>query len=403
MAKHSQNLSFPSVVVAEDQLISFEDSSVDRFILLNCESKYIRKQRMIRNTSTGNNINNCGETNGADIQTESNCEENGSTMIATRPSSPKTSTDRPSPWAIITLGLLGLYSFAVNRYLFIQHEESILIYGERGATLRRCIDSADGLWTPQDNLKRPSIIAKKKPNFRLLCTSNDRRISWGSYKLRCNDLKRWADVCVPNIDITVGVSIEQLHELWSNGSLKRATNASDFRPIPPGKNMTFDSTIFIKSMSKRPFPQWGNKYVDIVDEYNWKAESVPLEMHLILQTKYQGEVMYPNHTSTVIEHWYNSYPDDMVNGGYPEYIPSIQQKSSRRLLIATVWNTRRSHDPTEGGCPAHNIPGVKYECVDKVSSRSDIMNNICTGRTYHSHVFILSYDLSSFHDNRILT
>merc|ERR1712137_644926 len=110
--------------------------------------------------------------------------------------------------------------------------------------------------------------------------------------------------------------------------------------------MTFDSTIFIKSMSKRPFPQWGNKYVDIVDEYNWKAENVPLEMHLILQTKYQGEVMYPNHTSTVIEHWYNSYPDDMVNGGYPEYIPSIQQKSSRRLHIATVWNTRRSHDPT---------------------------------------------------------
>ena len=345
---------------------------------------------MIRNTSIGNNINNSGETDGASIQTESNCDENDSQMIFTRPSSPKTSTDRPSPWAIIVLGLLGFYSFAVNRYLFIQHEESILIYGERDATLRRCVDSADGLWTPQDNiLKRPSSKGKKNTsNFQLLCTSNDRRISWGSYKLRCNDLKRWADVCVPNIDITVGVSIEQLHQLWLN---KMPTNSSEARhasvDIRQFKNASFDATLFIKSMSKRPFPQWGKKFVDIVDEYNWEAENVPLEMHLILQTEYQGEVMYPNHTSTVIEHWYNSYPDDMLTGGYPEYVPSIQQKSSRSLRIATVWNTRRSHDPTEGGCPAHNVPGVKYECVDKVSSRLDIRHDGRLGNSWFIAIY----------------
>jgi len=75
--------------------------------------------------------------------------------------------------------------------------------------------------------------------------------------------------------------------------------------------------------------------------------------------------MYPNHTSSAVEHWYNSYPSDMVNPGDPEYIPTTEQKSLRRLHIASIWNTRRGHDPTEGGCPKHNVPGVKYDCIDK--------------------------------------
>eukprot|EP00531_Pseudo-nitzschia_arenysensis_P002423 CAMPEP_0116120202 /NCGR_PEP_ID=MMETSP0329-20121206/3053_1 /TAXON_ID=697910 /ORGANISM="Pseudo-nitzschia arenysensis, Strain B593" /LENGTH=299 /DNA_ID=CAMNT_0003613963 /DNA_START=601 /DNA_END=1500 /DNA_ORIENTATION=- len=130
-------------------------------------------------------------------------------------------------------------------------------------------------------------------------------------------------------------------------------------------DMNYDATIFIKSMSKKSFPQFGNKFVDLVDEYNWKEEKIPPEMHLILQTEWQGELMYPNHTSSVVEHWYNSYPSDMVNEGYPEFIPSINQKSPRQLHIATVWNTKRSHDPSEGGCPALSISGAKYDCVDK--------------------------------------
>jgi len=127
----------------------------------------------------------------------------------------------------------------------------------------------------------------------------------------------------------------------------------------------YDATIFIKSMSRKDFPQFGNKFIDIVDEYNWKEDKIPLDMHLILQTSWQGQSMYPNHSSSVVEHWYNSYPSDMVNGGYPEFIPPIDQKSSRRLRIATIWNTKRSHDPTEGGCPTLKIRGVKYDCLDK--------------------------------------
>lgn len=316
---------------------------------------------MTESNTTGANANIGSGTDGITIQTESINEDHHSLK-------------RPSSCAILILGLLGLYSFSASKYLFDQQELSLTYYGENDATLRRCIDSADGLWTPQENyLKHQPNIQKKNESvdFRILCTSVKRRIEWGSYKLRCNDLKRWADVCVPNVDITVGVSIEQLHEQWSNVPNNTKNNStSQVESTLTGtsdNNIFYDSTIFIKSMSKRNFSQFGKKFVDVVDEYNWKAEKIPLDMHLILQTKWQGQSMYPNHTSSVVEHWYNSYPSDMVNGGYPEYVPSIDQKSHRHLHIATIWNTRRSHDPTEGGCPSVDIPGVKYDCIDKVS------------------------------------
>eukprot|EP00533_Pseudo-nitzschia_delicatissima_P004120 CAMPEP_0116086980 /NCGR_PEP_ID=MMETSP0327-20121206/5133_1 /TAXON_ID=44447 /ORGANISM="Pseudo-nitzschia delicatissima, Strain B596" /LENGTH=474 /DNA_ID=CAMNT_0003578045 /DNA_START=82 /DNA_END=1506 /DNA_ORIENTATION=+ len=284
----------------------------------------------------------------------------------------KIGTSRPSSCAILILGLLGLYSFSVSRYLCNQQELSLIQYGESDATLRRCVDSADGLWTPQENyMTRPSNMHKKNASvdFRILCTSVEKRIAWGSYKLRCNDLKRWVDVCVPNVDITVGVSIEQLHERWSNKpnetKIIKSSQVGSITPSANDNDIYYDSTIFIKSMSKKSFPQFGNKFVDLVDEYNWKEKNIPREMHLILQTKWQGQLMYPNHTSSVVEHWYNSYPSDMVNDGYPEYVPSIVQQSSQRLHIATIWNTRRSHDPSEGGCPTLSISGVKYDCVDK--------------------------------------
>jgi len=118
-------------------------------------------------------------------------------------------------------------------------------------------------------------------------------------------------------------------------------------------------------MSTRNYSQFGNKFIDMVDEYNWKEEMIPPEMHLLLQTRWQGQSVYPNRTSSVVEHWYNSYPSDMTNAGYPKDVPSVAQKSWRRLNIATIWNTKRSHDITEGGCPNTKIPGVKYHCIDK--------------------------------------
>mmetsp|Transcript_19653 Transcript_19653/g.54869 ORF Transcript_19653/g.54869 Transcript_19653/m.54869 type:complete len:480 (-) Transcript_19653:166-1605(-) len=283
----------------------------------------------------------------------------------------KSSVIRLHTFSILILGVLGLYSLWVSKHLLAEQELSLLVYGENDATLRRCLDMAGGLWTPQEN-NAIHRYTKKKPkknvpiDFRILCTSLDKRISWGSYKLRCNDLKRWADVCAPNVEITVDVSIEELHERWGNNITNEA-NITEIHREGHSKDIDiiYNSTIFVKSLSRRDCPQFGKKYIDVVDEYNWKQENIPLDMHLIFQTKWQGPALYPNHSFSVVEHWYNSYPSDMTNLGDPEYIPPVEQKSSHRLNIATIWNTRRSHDPTEGGCPRLSIPGVKYSCLDK--------------------------------------
>lgn len=319
---------------------------------------------MIGSNRTGNNVKIGIGTDGISIQTNSYDKVNRSLKVG---------TSRPSSFGLVILGLLGLYSLAASRYLFIQQERSLIHYGENDATLRRCIDSADGLWTPQENYLHPSNMHKKNVSidYRIMCTSVERRISWGSYKLRCNDLKRWADVCVPNVDITIGISIEQLHRRWSNKA-NETKSITTFRvgsttTSTSNEDVFYNATIFIKSMSRKNFTQFGKKFIDMVDEYKWKEEKIPPDMHLILQTSWQGQSMYPNLTSSVVEHWYNSYPSDMANGGYPDYVPSIDQKSSRRLHIATVWNTKRSHDPTEGGCPTISVSGVKYDCIDKVS------------------------------------
>lgn len=273
---------------------------------------------------------------------------------------------RVSLCAIVTLGLLCIYSFCSARYLFGQNFSFLNYFGAKDAALRRCLDSSGELWTPRGNhLLHPSNMHQKNEStidFRILCTTGDRRITWGSYKLRCDDLKSWAEMCAPNVHMTVGISLEKLHEQWNRTSRIR------YIPSPNDTiytDLSYDSTIFIKAMSTRNYSQFGNKFIDMVDEYNWKEEMIPPEMHLLLQTRWQGQSIYPNRTSSVVEHWYNSYPSDMTKAGYPKDVPSVAQKSWRRLNIATIWNTKRSHDITEGGCPKTKIPGVKYHCIDK--------------------------------------
>lgn len=257
-----------------------------------------------------------------------------------------------SNYSIIIRSLVGiiiLYSLVTSiQFLIIQQDSSPYnnFINDRESTLRYCQES--GLWLPEENFPPHIISSSNRSSFRLLCTSLEKRIVWGSYKLRCDDLKRWADKCAPDVDITTGVSIEQLHERWGEKSNeKKSKNNTQVGPSN-GTNTDIDffynATIFIKSMSKRDYPQFGKKFIDMVDEYNWKESKIPPEMHLILQTKWQGQEVYPNHNFSAVEHWYNSYPADMIGSGdYPMYIPPIIQKSSRRLRIASIWNTRRSH------------------------------------------------------------
>jgi hypothetical protein len=208
----------------------------------------------------------------------------------------------------------------------------------------------------------PSLSASSSHSasstFRILCTSTRKRILWGSYELRCQDLKVWVNRCVPEVYIQTGVSFEDF-ERWR---LIR----SILGQLSPEERIMYNASIFVKSYPKKSLPIYGKMFMDVVDEYGIPDHKVPSYVDLILQTKWQGQDWYPSHNYSVVEHWYNSFPADMARMGSPAVIPTIAVNDRQTpLKMATVWNTRRSHDPSEGGCPKVSVSGVSYHCLDK--------------------------------------
>jgi len=182
-------------------------------------------------------------------------------------------------------------------------------------------------------------------------------MKWGSYKLRCRDLKTWAQKCTNNVDIVTGFSFEDIQKLrWLRYPLGQ---------LKEEEKVTYDATVFIKSFPgrKRILPMYGNLFVDMVDEYGYADEDIPAEMHLLLQTEWQGSEVFHSHEFSVVEHWYNSFPADMALLGPPAYVPPISHETN--ISIATIWNTKRDKEPTEGGCPKLLSKHVSYECLDQ--------------------------------------
>lgn len=226
--------------------------------------------------------------------------------------------------------------------------------------------------------QRPTV-SLEKASFRILCTSTNKKIQWGSYQLRCRDLAQWAHRCVANpndlfivTDLSFGDMQRRRWIRWWRGLLR------------PEEKIQYSATIFVKSFpsQRRLLPTYGTHlFVDLVDEYGYFGSTgnkgIPTEYHLIAQTPWQGHEIFPEHQTSVVEHWYNSYPADMERGDMdPIEVPVIEDDEIKSnnigatiLRLATVWNTRRSHDPTEGGCPPlstkHIVANVTYECLDK--------------------------------------
>jgi len=194
--------------------------------------------------------------------------------------------------------------------------------------------------------------------FRILCTSTRKRMKWGSYQLRCRDLKAWAQKCTKNVQMVTNISFEDIQRLrWLRYI---------FGQVAEEEKIAYNTTIFVKSFPEKweVLPLYGNMYVDMVDEYGYSDEDITTDVQLILQTEWQGSQIFPSHNYSVVEHWYNSFPADMALSGPPEYVPSVSQKSN--ITIATVWNTKRLAEPTEGGCPKLlSSINVSYECLDR--------------------------------------
>jgi hypothetical protein len=249
-------------------------------------------------------------------------------------------------------------------------------YGDQ-KDVYRTVESTAKYLSPLPATQSPSkLYSLDHPKFRILCTSDRKRVEWGSYKLRCRDWKDWIQKCARNVRMTVGTPIETM---YAQG-VRRETST---RPY-------YNATVSTKVIPKTPLlPQFGNFFVDLVDDYIYTAKDVPSTVQLITQTEWQGREVFPHHNSTAVEHWYNSYPDDMFRTD-PEVIPPIRvlggswwwswswssndnkkddnddddDDDSSTLRLATIWNTLAKD--TMSGCPSvENMYNVRYDCIEQ--------------------------------------
>ena len=237
----------------------------------------------------------------------------------------------------------------------------------------------------------------KDASFRILCTSTNRKIEWGSYQIRCRDLKSWAERCTAagsgssggkgGVYVVTDLSFSDMYRRrWIRWWLGQLRDEEQYR---------YDATIFVKAFPSlnRLLPKvfGDNLFVDLVDEYKYQDDEIPRQYKLIAQTSWQGHEKFPNHQTSTVEHWYNSYPKDMLksekhstgkrnknNGNYdddyPDGMPAIvdindTEDSQRSCLhFATIWNTKRDKGPHEGGCPIlsekHSSLNITYDCLD---------------------------------------
>jgi hypothetical protein len=245
---------------------------------------------------------------------------------------------------------IGTYHFKISRnYNFASSKNDIVSKScWLSDSSRKKLDNSD---KNTDGMIQGERSLQDADLFRILCTSTRKKIKWGSYQLRCRDLKAWAQKCTKNVHIVTGISFEDIHRLrWLRHALGQ---------LAEEEKVTYNATIFVKSFPGKGkiLPLYGNMFVDMGDE------DIPEEMHLLLQTKRQGSQVFIDHNFSVVEHWYNSFPADMALLGPPEYVPPISHQSN--ISIATVWNTKRGKKPTEGGCPKVISRDVSYKCLDQ--------------------------------------
>jgi len=100
--------------------------------------------------------------------------------------------------------------------------------------------------------------------------------------------------------------------------------------------------------------------VDIVDAYKLKSSDLQLGNEVLVQNEYHGMDKFNGTKYFVVEHWYNSFPQDMLMGSVnPQFaIPTIEKVST--LHVATFWNNFGSP------CPKFSSEhsDIVYKCID---------------------------------------
>jgi len=210
-------------------------------------------------------------------------------------------------------------------------------------------------------------------------------MKWGSFLIRCRDLKTWANKCAPKvqIDLFSHSTIKKQDETFRS-KLKKAKRQNFvkqlFQSILPSsifhtnQKLTplsqYDATMTIKRLLPTlPYQsRYGKMYIDIVDDYKTQEESIPKDMQVIVQNQLHGLDKFPNRTFHVVEHWYNSYPADMFSIQPVFDVPSIRTSvgydSTDPIKFVTVWTNKKEPCPSLSLTQLYNT-AIEYTCIDE--------------------------------------
>jgi hypothetical protein len=169
--------------------------------------------------------------------------------------------------------------------------------------------------------------------FRILCTSNSKQILFGSYKIRCLDFKLFTAKYFPNVEV------DAIH-------FKTATGC-------------YNATILVKQARVgriKPGLRYGRVFVDVVDGYTEaRPNNIPKNFEVILQNQAHANC-FPNHTTHVVTHWYNSFLADDKDEFFGT-LPVIKHEDN--LRVATVWNSKKRDRKPSSVRPAN----VSYDII----------------------------------------
>eukprot|EP00980_Cylindrotheca_fusiformis_P027810 scaffold22560_cov135-Cylindrotheca_fusiformis.AAC.21 len=242
--------------------------------------------------------------------------------------------------------------FKTIRYLRAVCLAAILFY-----TLR-CFVCSHHLMTGQS---MDEFIRRK---YRILCTTDNRRLKWGSYRIRCQDLREWADRCAKSVQITL-LSHEQIQHSSSRSSGSSSSSSGSSRSTkqradqnPRLEEEVFDATVSIKA-PLAPELRFGRMFLDVVDNYKISTVNIEAGVEVIVQNEYHAHDMFGDRKYHVVEHWYNSFPLDMFSDSDAPAFPLPSIRAVNTLEMATIWTNELQR------CPSflEEPPGVNYLCI----------------------------------------
>ncbi|KAL3928681.1 MAG: hypothetical protein SGBAC_012543 [Bacillariaceae sp.] len=190
----------------------------------------------------------------------------------------------------------------------------------------------------------PSAEAADEKPYQILCTTTRRYVKVGSYKIRCHTFKRLAEHFGKNVEVTV-VPQEQLYPEWNGDNTELVSKK-------------FDATVVIKRAIP-PEERFGKMFMDVVDSYTITHETLDPAYDAIVQSIHHGNDIFANRTFHVVEHWYNSFPQDMMASTDLPVVPLPPINAVDVLKLGTLWTNEDEE------CPYVYSEKIQYTCISE--------------------------------------